>query len=432
MNPFQQWACTRIQKILALESADAAEEIVNYASQVSSKSELESYFKSLLGNTPQTLDFIQQFWERNEKEKSTPQTVATPKQQAATIPEGYKLYKKNEYSANENEDEDVDENESSQTKKQKKQRKRHQKTSNVIVYRNPYKLTGPQVLMKIKKKKEPSGQTHSQAYRIPCNCQAREHPLVNNCIRCGKIVCAQEGPGACLFCGSPVLSKNATPEEIQRVQDSVRDNKMNAREREGLQKAEEHKNKLLEYERNSTKRTLVYDDQVDYFDLNKWTTPQEKEEIQRRLEQLKRQQEDARKKITIDIAGRRIICSDENDEDEYRRFQEEILQMTQQTKREENDVSSQRHSQSAEQNKDNADENRRGFFYNPHVELHPLFVTKPDASGSANKENQSKSSPSKKAIAPLKSSSTTNRKRTARVQHEFFPEVSLATHSETQ
>jgi len=117
MNPFQQWACTRIQKILALESADAAEEIVNYASQVSSKSELESYFKSLLGNTPQTLDFIQQFWERNEKEKSTPQTVATPKQQAATIPEGYKLYKKNEYSANENEDEDVDENESSQTKK---------------------------------------------------------------------------------------------------------------------------------------------------------------------------------------------------------------------------------------------------------------------------------------------------------------------------
>jgi hypothetical protein len=72
------------------------------------------------------------------------------------------------------------------------------------------------------------------------------------------VVCSQEGPGACLFCGSAVLSKNASPEEIERVYASVREYKMSLKEREGLQKAEEHKNKLLEYEKNSTKRTLIY------------------------------------------------------------------------------------------------------------------------------------------------------------------------------
>ena len=37
--------------------------------------------------------------------------------------------------------------------------------------------------------------------RLMCDCQAREHELVGNCLACGKIVCAQEGPGVCLFCG---------------------------------------------------------------------------------------------------------------------------------------------------------------------------------------------------------------------------------------
>ena len=28
------------------------------------------------------------------------------------------------------------------------------------------------------------------------------HAFVNNCVSCGKIVCAQEGIGPCLFCGA--------------------------------------------------------------------------------------------------------------------------------------------------------------------------------------------------------------------------------------
>jgi hypothetical protein len=61
------------------------------------------------------------------------------------------------------------------------------------------------------------------------------------------VVCSQEGPGACLFCGSAVLSKNASPEEIERVYVSVREYKMSLREREGLQKAEEHKEHIISF-----------------------------------------------------------------------------------------------------------------------------------------------------------------------------------------
>merc|ERR1711893_589192 len=34
------------------------------------------------------------------------------------------------------------------------------------------------------------------------------HDLINNCSRCGKIVCTQEGAGPCLYCGEFVASKN--------------------------------------------------------------------------------------------------------------------------------------------------------------------------------------------------------------------------------
>ena len=32
------------------------------------------------------------------------------------------------------------------------------------------------------------------AGRLPCNCNARKHELLYNCLSCGKVICAQEGP----------------------------------------------------------------------------------------------------------------------------------------------------------------------------------------------------------------------------------------------
>jgi activating signal cointegrator 1 len=44
--------------------------------------------------------------------------------------------------------------------------------------------------------------------RNHCDCQATKHKLVNNCLKCGRIVCEQEGSGSCLFCGNLVSQPN--------------------------------------------------------------------------------------------------------------------------------------------------------------------------------------------------------------------------------
>ena len=37
--------------------------------------------------------------------------------------------------------------------------------------------------------------------RTKCDCVAQKHQLINNCLGCGKVVCAKEGEGNCLYCG---------------------------------------------------------------------------------------------------------------------------------------------------------------------------------------------------------------------------------------
>ena len=44
--------------------------------------------------------------------------------------------------------------------------------------------------------------------RHVCECQAAKHSLINNCTRCGRVVCDQEGSGPCLFCGNLVRKRS--------------------------------------------------------------------------------------------------------------------------------------------------------------------------------------------------------------------------------
>jgi hypothetical protein len=89
-------------------------------------------------------------------------------------------------------------------------RKNKNKQQNYTVVANPYSKKGPQIMV-VKKKNKQAQSAKKEYKRIPCTCQAREHPLINNCLKCGKIVCEQEGPGPCFFCGNYVLPRNATP-----------------------------------------------------------------------------------------------------------------------------------------------------------------------------------------------------------------------------
>jgi len=137
-------------------------------------------------------------------------------------------------------------------------------------------------------------QTSSEPFvRVQCDCQATIHPLIGNCLRCGKIICASEGEGPCMFCGE-LASRDAEFAE-------------------GSAEAVLHRDKLLNYERQGLKLKNVYDDQEDHFDYesNPWLSKKEKEQHRKRAEERERQQiqEKNRISITLDLAGRQIIST---------------------------------------------------------------------------------------------------------------------------
>jgi hypothetical protein len=97
---------------------------------------------------------------------------------------------------------------------------------------------------------------------------AQKHELINNCLNCGKIVCAQEGEGNCLYCGNKVtrpdglyiddtltLFPTLSPEQHQAI---------NAERSRAIQ----HKNKLVERDKSLTNQQNIYDDQVDYYEIS--------------------------------------------------------------------------------------------------------------------------------------------------------------------
>lgn len=96
--------------------------------------------------------------------------------------------------------------------------------------------------------------------RFSCDCEATKHKLVSNCLKCGRIVCEQEGSGPCLFCGNLV----ATKQEIEKINSGSKKGEIlkqqlmskvwedvDDKDRENdLKKAVDHKNKLIEFDRN--------------------------------------------------------------------------------------------------------------------------------------------------------------------------------------
>lgn len=182
--------------------------------------------------------------------------------------------------------------------------------------------------------------------RHACECLAQKHKLINNCISCGRIVCEQEGSGPCLFCGSLVCTKEEQ-EILQR--DSNKSQKLRKKlmgdlgERDflphqeavmkaGLEKATKHKDKLLEYDRTSVRRTQVLDDESDYFasDSNQWLSPGEREKLRKKEEELRDLRHASRKdrKITLDFAGRQVIDEGNNLNEYYKKLDETLKAMS--------------------------------------------------------------------------------------------------------
>jgi len=133
--------------------------------------------------------------------------------------------------------------------------------------------------------------------RRSCSCQASKHKLVTNCLHCGRIVCEQEGAGPCLFCGTMVDVGDGG---------SASYGVPKGKAAEALHRANEHKNKILQRDKEGT-RSQVIDDESDHFHTSSsWLSPQQRQAVDKYKAQLEKAKAERARSFTLDFAGRQV------------------------------------------------------------------------------------------------------------------------------
>ncbi|XP_061925148.1 activating signal cointegrator 1 isoform X2 [Entelurus aequoreus] len=341
-----RWCLEELQRTFALE---ASEDIVKYIISIEKADEIEEYVGDLLqGTDGRKGQFIQEFLSRWKK---------TQRQAGDTS--GLFLFKEST-SATELDSQDTSKD--FQKKSKRKGRNKHELLAVSQTDPEPEAVKTPIDLMRVQESSSSSTKKKSKFTslygkegqdkltvilpgRLSCECLAQKHRLINNCINCGRIVCEQEGSGPCLFCGSLVCTKE---EQEILLRDSNKSQKLRkklmgdcserdylapqeAKMKAGLEKAVQHKEKLLEYDKNSVKRTQVLDDESDYFatESNQWLSTAERDKLRKKEEELRELRHVSRKdrKITLDFAGRQVIDEGNNLNDYYDKLDETLKAM---------------------------------------------------------------------------------------------------------
>ncbi|EAR92830.2 zinc finger, C2HC5-type family protein (macronuclear) [Tetrahymena thermophila SB210] len=120
-----------------------------------------------------------------------------------------------------------------------------------------------------------------------CQCHAQVHNLINNCLVCGRVICEQEGAGPCFFCGNDVLAKGQRAEFGQDEEAFPEFQDPNS----DIQKAIQHKNKMIEFDKSNFIQKNVFDEQTDWYSIadDVW---QDKKARKQAIEQLVARQEE--------------------------------------------------------------------------------------------------------------------------------------------
>ncbi|NWI10548.1 TRIP4 protein, partial [Crypturellus soui] len=313
---------------------DVSEEVVRYILSIRSEEEIREYVADLLqGSDGRKSRFVEELlahWRGALQQPPAPGPACRRKDEPSEVPRAGDLSKK------------------SKRKGRNKQETPAYVEPNVPVeeVKTPLDLAKVSVSSNSSKKKAKYVSLYTKegqdklAVLIPgrhtCECLGQKHKLINNCLVCGRIVCEQEGSGPCLFCGALVCTKeeqdilqrdsNKSQKLLKKLMAGAESSgnleainkdllpRQEARLKEGLEMAVKHKDKLLEFDRTSVRRTQVIDDESDYFatDSNQWLSKQEREALQKREQELWELRHASRlaKKITIDFAGRQILEED--------------------------------------------------------------------------------------------------------------------------
>ncbi|PHH59946.1 hypothetical protein CDD81_2345 [Ophiocordyceps australis] len=193
--------------------------------------------------------------------------------------------------------------------------------------------------------------------RRKCNCVAARHPLQKaapNCLSCGKVVCIKEGLGPCTFCGAVLLkpedvqamirelkeergrermaanaavhrrsdvSKTPAPFTQARSESENKDKVDESGLAEAAAQARDHRDKLLNFQAQNARRTVVRDEAAD-FDVSgafsgtvsMWASPEERVREMKRQQKLMREMEwnalpdyeKRRQVLSIDVVGGKV------------------------------------------------------------------------------------------------------------------------------
>ena len=150
--------------------------------------------------------------------------------------------------------------------------------------------------------------------RHGCGCVGQKHKLVSNCLECGRIVCEQEGSGPCLFCGTlvctgqeqEILARNSKASE--KLYEKLMKKTPEQRQAD-FDNAKALKDKLIEFDRTSARRTRVIDDQADYYSADsKWLSKKQKSLARKKEDELAAMKHQSRlnRKYVLDFAGREV------------------------------------------------------------------------------------------------------------------------------
>ncbi|XP_058445486.1 activating signal cointegrator 1 [Malaya genurostris] len=281
------WLKERLSKYLCFEIPD---EMIGYILTIRAAQELDEYFKTLLDfNNPEHVGFLNEFKQRLKKSSSDGRH-GTGKNQKGN---------------------------KSQQQNRKTDQLQPQSVPKVdLVVTNP--PVSNQGAVKKKNKfvslYDQEGRTNVILLkgRNLCDCQASKHKLINNCLHCGRIVCEQEGSGPCLFCGSLVCTDDEQRmiDSSSKKGDNLRRTLLDQNRPKGWEEAVATRNRLLEYDRNSEKRTTVIDDESDYFKTNSvWLSDVERKKLEKLESEMREKKHASRmsRKVTLDFAGRQIV-----------------------------------------------------------------------------------------------------------------------------
>lgn len=151
-------------------------------------------------------------------------------------------------------------------------------------------------------------------------------------MNCGRIVCEQEGSGPCLFCGSLVCTREEQEviDQATKKGDKLRKTLLEQGRPQGWEEALAQRNRLLDFDRNSARRTEIIDDELDYFKNNSvWLSQEEKEKLKKLEKELEEKKHESRwhKAVTVDLFSREIIQKEDNISELEAKIYEEVLNM---------------------------------------------------------------------------------------------------------